>query len=270
MEPAEPRTRASGTVPTSREEMGAVLSNLYGAYATWVLQRPNAHIVPSPDLTLIDSGRPIPEFNIAFVESVSTGWTGIQRAAEYFSARGRSWRLETPSEIEAQVDAQAAKVGLTARTRRPGFLLRPAGLVQGATPEDLEIAPVRSSSDVPVFLATMVEGMSGAPPSPSPPPSRTELPDFLRFLGRVDGIPVATSAAFLHRGVAGVYAVGVISKWRGRGYGRAITERAIRTGFELGCTLGFLQSTPMAESVYEAMGFRWAFDRAVWQRPAST
>lgn len=249
--------------------MGSVLTNLYGAYATWVLQRPDAHIVPSPDLTLIDSGRPIPEFNIAFVESVAGDWTGIQRASEYFGARGRPWRLETPSEIEEEVDPQAAKVGLTGRTRRPGFLLRPSGLVTRPSPEGLEISPVRGASEVSVFLTTMVEGMSGTAPAAAPPPVRTELPDFVRYLGRVDGTPVATSAVFHHRGVAGIYAVGVIGKWRGHGYGRAITERAVRDAFEAGCTLGFLQSTPMGESIYQAIGFRWAFDRTVWQRPES-
>lgn len=267
METPAPRTRAPGMVAMTLEERGAVLSNLYGAYATWVLQRPASHVVPSPDLTLIDSGRPAPEFNIAFVESISTGWTGIHQASEYFAARGRPWRLEAPSEIEAEMNPEATRVGLTVRTRRPAFLLRPAGLERGPAPKDLEVIPVHTSEEVQVFLGTMAEGMSGTPQPPPPPPVRTELPDFARYLGAVGGTPVATAALFRHRSVAGVYAVSVVTKWRGRGYGRAITERAVADAFESGCSLGFLQSTPMAESVYEAMGFRWAFDRTIWQPP---
>jgi GNAT superfamily N-acetyltransferase len=89
-------------------------------------------------------------------------------------------------------------------------------------------------------------------------------PDFLaaadlsgfRLLGvRVDGEPVAASLAFDCDGDCGIFNVGTIPTARRRGLATALTALQLHDAAERGCETASLQSTPMAERVYAAVGF---------------
>lgn len=75
------------------------------------------------------------------------------------------------------------------------------------------------------------------------------------FLGRVDGQPVASGVLVRTGAVAGIYDIGVIEPFRGRGIGTAITSEVLQAGYEDGCDIGVLQATEMGYPVYEKMGF---------------
>ena len=72
---------------------------------------------------------------------------------------------------------------------------------------------------------------------------------------RLDGEPVAAGAAILTREVVGIYAVGTVERFRGRGLGTAVTWAAIQAGVEAGCSVAILQASRMGLGVYRAMGF---------------
>lgn len=76
-----------------------------------------------------------------------------------------------------------------------------------------------------------------------------------RFLGRVDGEAVAIGGAYRVGEVANVFGMGVLEEFRGRGLGSAICTSALQTAREHGCEMATLESTPMAVSVYENLGF---------------
>lgn len=84
-------------------------------------------------------------------------------------------------------------------------------------------------------------------------------PAWRLFVGYVDGHPVARSMGFCHDDVVGVYNVGTRESARRRGYGWALTEAALVAGAEAGCTVATLQSSAMAQPMYEAHGFRTLF-----------
>lgn len=86
-----------------------------------------------------------------------------------------------------------------------------------------------------------------------------EEPAWSLFVGYVDGHPVARSMGFCHDDVVGVYNVGTRQSARRRGYGWALTEAALVAGAEAGCTVATLQSSAMAQPMYEAHGFRTLF-----------
>jgi ribosomal protein S18 acetylase RimI-like enzyme len=54
----------------------------------------------------------------------------------------------------------------------------------------------------------------------------------------------------------GIYNVGTLERARRRGLGTALTVTHLDAASDRGCETASLQSTPMAETVYTAVGFR--------------
>jgi predicted GNAT family acetyltransferase len=90
-------------------------------------------------------------------------------------------------------------------------------------------------------------------------------PDFLAtadhaafhlLAARIDGETVAAALACDFAGDSGIYNVGTVEKARRRGLGTALTAAQVYDARDRGCRTASLQSTPMAERVYAAVGFR--------------
>jgi GNAT superfamily N-acetyltransferase len=79
---------------------------------------------------------------------------------------------------------------------------------------------------------------------------------FHLLAARLDGENVATAIAFDHDGDCGVFNMSTVEGARRRGLGTALTARHVHDAVERGCSTASLQSTPMAERVYTAAGFR--------------
>jgi GNAT superfamily N-acetyltransferase len=76
------------------------------------------------------------------------------------------------------------------------------------------------------------------------------------LIARADGQSASTALAFELDGDCGIYNVGTLEHARRRGLGTAITARLLHDAAARGCRTASLQSTPMAERVYAAVGFR--------------
>ncbi|HEV7654589.1 MAG TPA: GNAT family N-acetyltransferase [Mycobacteriales bacterium] len=90
-------------------------------------------------------------------------------------------------------------------------------------------------------------------------------PDFLRdgdhaalhvLAAREQGAILSAALAYDAAGDCGIYNVGTVEAARRRGLGTAITAAQVHQARDRGCTTASLQSTPMAERVYAAVGFR--------------
>jgi GNAT superfamily N-acetyltransferase len=90
-------------------------------------------------------------------------------------------------------------------------------------------------------------------------------PDFLSgadptafhvLVAAADGQNVATAMAFDHDADCGIYNVGTLEHARRRGLGTALTATLVHGARARGCKTSSLQSTPMAERMYAAVGFR--------------
>ena len=79
---------------------------------------------------------------------------------------------------------------------------------------------------------------------------------FYVLVARLAGENVATAIAFDHDGDCGVFNMTTLEAARRRVIGTALTARHIHDAVERGCSTASLQSTPMAERVYAAVGFR--------------
>jgi GNAT superfamily N-acetyltransferase len=76
-----------------------------------------------------------------------------------------------------------------------------------------------------------------------------------RYIGFLDGTPVATSAMVLDSGVAGIYAVATIPEARRKGIGRIMTVIPLLEAREIGYRVGVLQASSMGHSTYRKIGF---------------
>ena len=90
----------------------------------------------------------------------------------------------------------------------------------------------------------------------------------VRLVGRVDGMPVATSRLSASGGVAGLYGIVTIPDARGRGYGRAMTLAALDAGRRLGLRIATLQASDLGYPIYRRIGFDEQFRYALLVRPA--
>ena len=70
-----------------------------------------------------------------------------------------------------------------------------------------------------------------------------------------DGKAISKAAVHLAGGTAGVYGVATTDEARGLGLARLCTVRALQDARSRGYTTSVLHSTPMAVSLYEALGF---------------
>ncbi|HYO75903.1 MAG TPA: GNAT family N-acetyltransferase [Thermoanaerobaculia bacterium] len=100
----------------------------------------------------------------------------------------------------------------------------------------------------------------------SPADGRTWVDTFLHFgfaddarwahfVGFLDDAPVATTTICIDGEVTGVYHVATLPEARGRGAASALTVAALQHARDLGAREAGLQASPMAESVYQSIGF---------------
>ena len=76
-----------------------------------------------------------------------------------------------------------------------------------------------------------------------------------RYVGLLDGEPVAASDLYVGSGVAGVYDVTTVERARRRGVGTAMTATALREARQLGYRVAILHATEMALEMYRQLGF---------------
>jgi GNAT superfamily N-acetyltransferase len=76
-----------------------------------------------------------------------------------------------------------------------------------------------------------------------------------RYIGFLDGVPVATSALVMEAGVAGIYGVATAPPARKRGIGRYMTALPLAEARKAGYQIAILQASSMGRPIYERMGF---------------
>jgi ribosomal protein S18 acetylase RimI-like enzyme len=76
-----------------------------------------------------------------------------------------------------------------------------------------------------------------------------------RYVGYLDGKPVASAALVLDSGVAGIYAIATIPEARQRGIGRYMTMLPLLEAKRQGYHVAILQASPMGYPIYKKLGF---------------
>lgn len=87
---------------------------------------------------------------------------------------------------------------------------------------------------------------------------------FVFVLGCLNGTPVSASLLFIDEYYSGLYMVATMEEVRGRGFGRYITNESIRIARSSNSNPITLQSSRMAYSMYQNIGFEHVIDIDVY------
>jgi GNAT superfamily N-acetyltransferase len=85
------------------------------------------------------------------------------------------------------------------------------------------------------------------------------------YVGELAGEPVVTAIGTTRDGNVGIHNVTTLPSHRRRGYGAALTAHAVTAARAHGARWAWLQSSPNAVPVYEALGFRTLERWAYWE-----
>lgn len=220
----------------------------------------------TPDLTWVYTGIPASLFN--GVLSVSLPAEAVDAVVEQLRVKIRErgapvqWWIGPRSKPDHLEEILLGHAGLHRSGEAPGMAIPLAGL--GDTPmlPQLTIEKV-VNREMQSLFARIVGVGTGFRASAVDELVRLEATlderqyqGQLRYIGFLDGRPVATAAMTLDAGVAGIYAVATLPEARGKGVGRAMTARPLLQARELGYRVGTLQASPMGYPLYRKMGFQ--------------
>lgn len=181
----------------------------------------------------------------------------LARAVADFDRLGLRFWLQTRQGRHPALEAEATKIGLRHVDDVPAFVAAPDDLATLPDAE-LEIRRVEGEPGLTQALSVAAAGFEVAVPALAAfyTPEVASIPGLSIYLGSIDGTPVSTAVGYVAREGVGVFNVATPPQHRRRGFGAALTARAVADGFSAGARLAWLQSSAAGESVYRRMGFR--------------
>jgi ribosomal protein S18 acetylase RimI-like enzyme len=243
-----------------------VEQNLRQSFRVLAAGRAGADVAELPGVSLASLGAAFQMFNAAFLSQPIESLTELERRLEtmrtHFEARGRPWSFWccedwlTP-ELRRRLSRTCECAGLRLSSELAGM---EAERIEPPAPRlpALDIRRVESAQTLEDFRAI------GSVCFHVPIAWFSEVFDenvaahgkFVCWVGYSDGLPIATAGTVSCDGVAGLYNVATVPKYRGRGWGEAITRYAIAAAMrENTIERAILQSTSQGLSLYRKMGF---------------
>ncbi|MCI4351196.1 MAG: GNAT family N-acetyltransferase [Thermoplasmata archaeon] len=220
---------------------------------------PHSRIEEEPGVVRIATPTRSVAFNVVFVTEPRADATAVlARSAAFMAEAGVSrWRLEASPGAETGLVEAAERAGWSPSGPIPGMLLWPMPARAPPPPPELRIraAVTRRQWDTLVKVGSTEIGAERSEHSEMWRPSY--LTSIVRgYIGYVGKRPVATSLGLSYHGVAGIYYVVTLPEERGKGYGTALSWRAVMGGRRDGCRASYLQASELGVPVYARMGYR--------------
>jgi len=158
-----------------------------------------------------------------------------------------------------------APLGLTREPARPCFWRTTSSVGDPPVAADLEILEVTSADVLADFEATSAMGFRGSAVQRFAwhAPGVLDDPRFRLWLGKVDGRGVGAAMAYIDDDLIGIYGVTVVPSARRRGYGAALTWRAIQADPQVPAAL---HPSDMARAMYQRLGFAPIGHFSAWHR----
>jgi ribosomal protein S18 acetylase RimI-like enzyme len=207
---------------------------------------------------MLVTGTLIPGLNGVFSWARDVDIDQVGRFAELVSQEGLPWSIGTRVEPPAGLVEIAGRYGRGDRNTEPLMVCRAGDVRLGEPRRDGPVIRAITSADLETYVGVMSSGL-GAPAevvrglvtAPVVDVGWTDT-----YLAELDGVPVATGFGVRSGDHIGVFNIVVLPEFRRRGYGRSVTERIMRDGFERGARVAYLHSSPEGLPLYRSMGFR--------------
>lgn len=215
---------------------------------------------------------PFPGLNGIWAEGAEEPATvhELERAISEVEGLGVPCWIEVRAGRTPAIERVARRLGFTHQESIPGMVVRPAELAVVRSPE-LEVTRVRDAAGLAAAATAAAAGFEVPREHLAAlfTPRVAETPGLSIYVGHAQGRPVSTATSWIGDGSVGIFNVATPPEHRGRGYGRALTEKAVEEGFSSGADLAWLQASPLGEPVYRAMGFRQVETYLLLGRPAT-
>ena len=180
----------------------------------------------------------------------------VAEAIRFFSERNLPWLLWVRDSVSPETLEAGRAAGLRDAGGPPAMGMNPI-VESPESPADLNIAIATSATELAEHASMLRDGF-GMPQEVVDQlikPKLLHVDNIAVLVGRVDGEPVSCSLLSVTGSIAGVYNVATPQRFRGRGYGEALTWAAISEGARRGCTAAVLQASEAGYPIYKRMGF---------------
>jgi len=228
------------------------------------------------DDALVVCGAPfgIATTNVAMVVGPTTPAAIATITGREFVARGVPYSVWTRAHADGALSSALEAEGWGRALVAPAMVCDPEDSVRPATPRELRLSWVSTERDRAAYQDVMEAawGIYGIERSAIGPffarLEALEGPDVRAVLGWVGSEAVAGAILYCLHGVAGIGWVGTLPSASRRGYGAAVTYRAVELGMGRGMRFASLQASPLGEPVYRRMGFRTVSHYHVYVPPS--
>jgi ribosomal protein S18 acetylase RimI-like enzyme len=210
---------------------------------------------------------PLPSFNGVWPENDSAA-EQIQAALDELQGTGLPLGVLTRRDRSPAAEDASRRLGLTQEHRIPGMVATERDLKESPV-QDLQVLRLETADGFAQSLAVAAAGFEIAAEILAPLYALevTGLEGLNVYLARADGQDVTTAVNVVAGDAVGIFNVATPPEHRGRGYGGAVTEHAVRDGFAAGAEFAYLQSSLIGESVYRRLGFREVETYTLFTRP---
>jgi ribosomal protein S18 acetylase RimI-like enzyme len=240
--------------------------------ATWqhlVSAIPDGWSSGTPGVMAAVTGIEIPTLNGVWIESESVDLGTTADLLDQVAATGLPHCLQVRPGASSQIAKLASARGMNRDDHLiPLMVLEDVDRLGTPQAVGLQIREL-GHDEAPIHAQTAAAGFE-APVEPFlrlMTPAILALPGVHCYLGEVDGQPVTTGLGVVTGAYAGIFNIATPPESRRRGYGAAVTARAVEDAFKGGATWAFLQSSAPGFRIYEALGFRTAEEWTCWLSP---
>lgn len=195
----------------------------------------------------------------------------VGRADEFFTKRGRGFTLWMREGMDEDLAQAAGRFGLVELLRQPEMVCTQRLPVR-PLPDGVEIRRVVTAEDAAHFVEVNASAYTVYGMRPQTfyqafsAVSRMLLPHVAAVVAYVEGKPAAAAVTLASHGIAGVYWVGTIETYRGRGLCQAVVSEVTNAGFDLGARFNSLQASVMGEPIYKKLGYETIFYHRIYVR----
>ncbi|MFZ2058493.1 MAG: GNAT family N-acetyltransferase [Acidimicrobiales bacterium] len=224
-----------------------------------------------PGILAAVSGVALPTLNGVLVESVDADAEMIADLLDQVAATGLPHCLQVRPDTASRVTDLAAARGMT-RDELPLMVLEDSSQLGATHATDAlvirELVPAEAHLHAQAAAAGFEWPVEAFVHLLTP--AFLALPGMRCYLGEVDGEPVTTGFGVTLGSCVGIFDVATPPAQRRRGYGAAVTARAVADGLAAGAKWAWLQSSEQGYPVYERLGFRTAEVWSCWLSATAT
>jgi N-acetylglutamate synthase len=239
-------------------EADSAASALAEAWQQLVGSVPAGWAVAEPFGIAAVTGVTFPTLNGAWITSPDVDMPVLSSLLDRVAATGLPYCLQARPSAGRKLAGFAADRGMTISEDIPLMVMED---IAGLSPErELSELVIRelAPAEAELHARTAAAGFE-TPPEPFVQlltASTLSHPGVRSYVGEVEGEPVTTGLGFTFGTYVGIFNIATLPASRRRGYGAAITARAVSDGLASGAAWAWLQASPAGYSVYEKLGFR--------------